>query len=67
MVAYAGSYALPGDGVIHHVEVSVSAGPVRDQVRFVRFQGPDRIVLRIPPVMRNSVTEIHEMFWVRVK
>ena len=67
MVAYAGSYTLQGDRVIHHVEVSASPGPTRDQVRYVTIQGPDRVSLRTTPVMRNGVAEIHEMFWVRVK
>jgi Lipocalin-like domain len=67
MVAYAGSYTFQGDRVIHHVEVSASPGPARDQVRYVTFQGPDRVSLRTPLLMRNGVAEIHEMFWVRVK
>ncbi len=67
MVAYAGSYTLDGDKVIHHPEVSASPGPSRDQVRFVTFQDQDHVSLRTPPVMRNGKPEIHEMFWERVK
>jgi hypothetical protein len=67
MVAYAGSYTLDGDKVIHHPEVSASPGPSRDQVRFVTFQDQDHVSLRTPPVMRNGKSEIHEMFWERVK
>ena len=67
MVAYAGSYTFTGDKVIHHVEVSATPGPVRDQTRYVTFQGPDRVSLRTPPVMRNGKEEFHEMFWERVK
>ena len=67
MVAYAGSYTFTGDKVIHHVEVSATPGPVRDQTRYVTFQGPDRVSLRTTPVMRDGKEEIHEMIWERVK
>lgn len=67
MVAYAGSYTLTGDKVIHHIEVAAAPGPSRDQVRYITFQDADHVSLRTPPVMRNGVAEIHEMFWERVK
>jgi Lipocalin-like domain len=67
MVAYAGSYTFAGDKVVHHIEVAAAPGPNRDQVRFVTFRDHDHISLRTPPVMRNGVAEIHEMFWERVK
>jgi hypothetical protein len=67
MVAYAGSYTFTGDKVIHHQEVAAAPGPTRDQTRYVTIQDQNHISLRTPPVMRNGVAEIHEMFWVRVK
>jgi hypothetical protein len=67
MVAYAGSYTFTGDKVIHHQEVAAAPGPTRDQTRYVTIQDANHISLRTPPVMRNGVAEIHEMFWVRVK
>ena len=67
MVAYAGSYTFAGDKVIHHIEVAAAPGPNRDQTRYIRFQDADHVSLRTPPVMRNGVAEIHEMFWERVK
>lgn len=67
MVAYAGSYTFTGDKVIHHQEVAAAPGPTRDQTRFVTIQDANHISLRTPPVMRNGVAEIHEMFWERVK
>lgn len=67
MVAYAGSYTIEGDKVIHHIEVSGTPGPNRDQVRYVSLQDRDHLTLRTPPLMRNGVKETHEMVWVRVK
>jgi hypothetical protein len=67
MVAYAGSYTFTGDKVVHHIEVAAAPGPNRDQVRYVTIQDADHISLRTPPIMRNGVAEIHEMFWERVK
>lgn len=67
MVAYAGSYTLEGDKVIHHIEVSATPGPNRDQVRYVTLEDRDHLTLRTPPLMRNGVKETHEMVWVRVK
>ncbi|HWF37795.1 MAG TPA: lipocalin-like domain-containing protein [Candidatus Acidoferrales bacterium] len=67
MVAYAGSYTFTGDKVIHHQEVAAAPGPQRDQTRYVKIIDANHISLRTPPVMRNGVAEIHEMFWERVK
>ncbi len=67
MVAYAGSYTFTGDKVVHHQEVAAAPGPQRDQTRYVKIIDANHISLRTPPVMRNGVAEIHEMFWERVK
>ncbi len=67
MVAYAGSYTFTGDKVIHHVEVSATPGPLRDQTRYVTFLDADKISLRTTPVMRDGKEEIHEMIWERVR
>jgi hypothetical protein len=67
MVAYAGSYTFTGEKVVHHIEVAAAPGPNRDQTRYVTIQDANHISLRTPPVMRNGVAEIHEMFWERVK
>jgi hypothetical protein len=70
VVTYAGTYTLKDDTVIHHQEVQASPGRSavgNDQVRIVRFQGPDRVSLLTPPVSRNGMQELHEMIWERVK
>ena len=70
VVTYAGTYTLKDDTVIHHQEVQPTPGRngvSNDQVRIVRFHGPDRVSLLTPPVSRNGVQEFHEMIWERVK
>jgi hypothetical protein len=70
VVTYAGTYTWKDDTVIHHQEVQPTPGRNAggsDQVRIVRFHGPDRVSLLTPPVSRNGVQELHEMIWERVK
>jgi len=63
--AYAGSYTLDGDKVIHHVEVcSIENLANTDQVRSVTLQG-DRLTLRGEGVLQG-VTYRAELVWERL-
>jgi len=65
-LAYAGRYALSGDQVTHHVEVSSIQNYVnKDLVRTVKFQG-DRIILVTPPTPVNGEIQTVELIWQRV-
>ncbi len=49
MIAYAGSYRIEGDKVIHHIEVAWNGERIgADQVRFFTLSG-DVLTLRTPP------------------
>jgi Lipocalin-like domain len=49
MIAYAGSYRIDGDRVIHHIDVAWNAAWIgTDQVRFFALSG-DALTLRTPP------------------
>jgi Lipocalin-like domain len=50
LTAYAGTYTLTPDGVIHHVEVASFPDWVgRDQVRYTMLDG-DTLTIRTPPM-----------------
>lgn len=67
LIAYAGTYTLSGDKVIHHVEIDALQNRVgSDQVRFAKFEG-DRLVLKTPPIMRGGVPQTLELVWERLK
>jgi hypothetical protein len=64
--AYAGSYTLDGDEVIHHVEASSAQNLVNtDQVRSVKLQG-DVLTLR-GDVLVQGVMYRGEVIWERLK
>ncbi len=49
MVAYAGSYTVEGDAVIHHIDVSANQNWTgSSQLRHVKFEG-DRLILTTAP------------------
>ncbi|HTZ73914.1 MAG TPA: lipocalin-like domain-containing protein [Candidatus Aquilonibacter sp.] len=63
---YAGTYALKGDTVIHHIEVSSIQNYVsRDLIRTVKIE-TDRIILTTPPTLVNGKNQTVELIWQRV-
>jgi len=65
-LAYAGSYTLSGDKVVHHIEISSIQNYVgKDLVRSVKFEG-DRITLTTPPTPVNGKNQTVELIWQRL-
>jgi hypothetical protein len=65
--AYAGSYKIEGDKVVHHVEIaSVPNWVGTDLVRVVALHG-DRLTLSTPPLSVAGRTQSTELLWERVK
>ena len=66
-VAYAGTYKLQGDKVIHHVEVASLQNRVNtDNVRTIVSVKDGRLVLRTPPILRGGVMVTQELVWERI-
>lgn len=67
-LAYAGTYKLEGDRVIHHVEASWLENSVgTEQVRdIVKLEG-DQLLLRTPPYLKGGKMVTAELLWQRVK
>jgi hypothetical protein len=64
--AYAGRYAVSGDKVTHHVEVSSIQNYVnRELPRTVRFED-DRLILVTPPTPVNGKLQTVELVWQRL-
>lgn len=64
-LAYAGRYAVNGDKVSHHVEISSIQNYVkRDLIRTIRFEG-DRMTLVTPPTSLNGKVQTIELTWQR--
>ena len=65
-IAYAGRYALDGDRVIHHVEISSIQDWVdTDLIRSIKFEG-ERIVLAAPPSLDGGKIQTFELIWQRL-
>ncbi len=65
-LAYAGRYALNGEKVTHHIEVSSIENYVnKELVRSVKFQG-DQIILVTPPTPVNGKIQTVELIWKRL-
>jgi len=66
--AYAGSYRVTGDTVVHHFEVASTQNLVNtDGVRFVKIEG-DRLKMRTPPFVAGGVRIAYrEFIWERLK
>jgi hypothetical protein len=65
-LAYTGRYALSGDKVTHHIEISSIQNYVgKDLVRSVKFQG-DQIILVTPPTLVNGKIQTVELIWRRL-
>lgn len=67
-IAYAGTYTLEKDRVIHHVQVALLQNLVgSDQVRtLVKLEG-DRLVLRTPSLLKAGRMVTTELTWQRLK
>jgi hypothetical protein len=66
-LAYSGRYALNGDKVTHHIEISSIQNYVeKDMVRTVKFEG-DRITLITPPAPVNGKIQTVELVWQRLQ
>ena len=67
LFAYAGSYDVVGDRVVHHVEIaSVENWVNTDLIRLVHFDG-DRMTLTTPPLSVGGKIQTTELVWERVK
>jgi hypothetical protein len=65
-VAYAGRYSFLGDGVIHHVELSLFPNWVgSDRERRVELVG-DRLTLSASPLLLAGRQQVPRLVWVRV-
>lgn len=67
--AYAGTYRLTDQGVIHHVEVASDPTWIgKDQTRFVHFEGK-RVVISGPPLQTVSDPnpKVLQLVWERVE
>jgi len=66
LFAYAGSYNVVDDKVVHHVEIaSVENWVNTDLTRLVRFDG-DRLTLMTPPTSVGGKILTTELVWERV-
>lgn len=66
-LAYAGTYSLKENKVIHHVEVSsVENWVSTDLVRTIAFEG-ERITLTTPPLSVAGKTQTTDLVWERLK
>lgn len=66
MVAYAGSYRIEGNRLIHHVEAASSQNWVgTDLPRVVTFSG-NRVKLEAPMQERHGVVQKFEQVWERI-
>jgi hypothetical protein len=64
--SYCGRYAIQGDRVIHHIEVSsVPNWSGVDQERFFTLEG-DRLSLSTPPLLVAGVQQTAHLIWERV-
>ncbi|UHC17662.1 lipocalin-like domain-containing protein [Methylobacterium currus] len=65
-LAYAGTFRVEGDKVIHHVEASAYQNDVgSEQVRFFRRDG-DTLHLESVPLMRDGKPQVYKLIWDRL-
>ena len=67
-LAYAGTYRLEGNRVIHHVEAAWLENSVgSEQVRNIVKLDGDQLILRTPPLLEGGRMVIFELTWQRLK
>lgn len=67
-IAYAGTYTLSGDKVIHHVEAASMQNLVNtDLVRFMAKVGRDQLILRTAPLLKGGERVTQQLVWERMK
>jgi Lipocalin-like domain len=69
MAAYAGTYTLTPDGVVHHVEVASFPEWVGgDQVRYATLEG-ETLTIKTPPLPRfpDGRKQIFTLIWRRIE
>ncbi|PSM48199.1 hypothetical protein C7Y66_15795 [Chroococcidiopsis sp. CCALA 051] len=65
--AYAGTYELNGNTVIHHIEIASIPNRVgTDLVRTFSLNG-DLVTLKTPPTLGDGVLKVFELVWERVE
>lgn len=65
-LAYAGTFRVEGDKVVHHVEASAYQNDVgSEQVRFFRRDG-DTLHLESVPLMRDGKPQVYKLVWDRL-
>ncbi len=65
-LAYAGTFRVEGDKVIHHVETSAYQNDVgSEQTRFFRRDG-DTLYLESIPLMRDGKPQVYKLVWDRL-
>ena len=65
-IAYAGTYRVEGNRVIHRVEVSAYQNDVgSDQVRFYHLLG-DTLLLESVPLLRDGKPQVYKLNWDRL-
>jgi hypothetical protein len=66
--AYAGTYTLDANRVIHHVQIAWLQNLVRtDLVRTILKLDGDQLILRAPPSLRGGIQATTVLVWQRVK
>lgn len=64
--AYAGTYKINGNTVVHHIEIaSIPNRLGTDLVRTFSFNG-DLVTLKTPPTLNDGVVKVFELVWKRV-
>ncbi|MET7246269.1 lipocalin-like domain-containing protein [Methylobacterium sp. EM32] len=65
-LAYAGTFRVEGDKVVHHVEASAYQNDVgSEQVRFFRRDG-NTLHLESVPLMRDGKPQVYKLVWDRL-
>lgn len=65
--AYAGTYELNGNTVIHHIEIASIPNRVgTDLVRTFSLNG-DQVTLKTLPTLSDGVLKVFELIWERVE
>lgn len=65
-IAYAGSYELQNDKIIHTIETSAFPNEVGSkQIRYYRLEG-NKIYLSTVPLIRVGLAQVYKLIWEKV-